>query len=158
MRKSLTKKCKLLRYNEVEKACKLLHALTTSYHCCTQVSVTLGNSYWFIISSLSAAKRLHDGMLRAILRAPMIFFHTNPTGRIINRFSRDIGDVDRNVVNCVSMFLSQFWQLLSTFVLIGIVSTISLWAIMPLMILFYSAYLYYQVEYLFILLWLFQLS
>ncbi|KAL0305438.1 UNVERIFIED_CONTAM: ABC transporter C family member 2 [Sesamum radiatum] len=74
----------------------------------------------------------------------MVFFHTNPIGRVINRFAKDLGDIDRNVATLVNMFLSQLWQLLSTFVLIGIVSTISLWAIMPLLILFYAAYLYYQ--------------
>ncbi|KAH7568509.1 hypothetical protein JRO89_XS06G0008600 [Xanthoceras sorbifolium] len=109
-----------------------------------QVTVTLVNSYWLIISSLSAAKRLHDSMLNSILRAPMLFFHTNPTGRIINRFAKDLGDIDRNVANSVNMFMGQVWQLLSTFALIGIVSTISLWAIMPLLVLFYAAYLYYQ--------------
>lgn len=110
-----------------------------------QVIVTLVNSFWLIMSSLSAAKRLHDSMLHSILKAPMIFFQTNPTGRIINRFSKDLGDVDRNVANLVNAFLSQMWQLLSTFVLIGLVSTISLWGIMPLLILFHAAYLYYQV-------------
>ncbi|KAK4782038.1 hypothetical protein SAY86_016140 [Trapa natans] len=109
-----------------------------------QVTVTLTNSYWLIISSLRAARRLHDSMLHAILRAPMLFFHTNPTGRVINRFAKDLGDIDQNVANYMNMFLGQAWQLLSTFVLIGIVNTISLWAIMPLLILFYAAYLYYQ--------------
>ncbi|CAL5029968.1 unnamed protein product [Urochloa decumbens] len=110
----------------------------------SQVLVTLSNSYWLIISSLRAAKRLHDAMLRSILRAPMVFFHTNPLGRIINRFSKDLGDIDRNVAVFVNMFMAQISQLLSTFVLIGFVSTMSLWAIMPLLILFYAAYLYYQ--------------
>uniref|UniRef100_A0A1D1Z5A5 ABC-type xenobiotic transporter n=2 Tax=Anthurium amnicola TaxID=1678845 RepID=A0A1D1Z5A5_9ARAE len=109
-----------------------------------QVMVTLANSYWLIISSLNAARRLHDAMLNSILRAPMLFFHTNPLGRIINRFAKDLGDVDRNVAVFVNMFLGQVSQLLSTFILIGIVSTLSLWAIMPLLILFYAAYLYYQ--------------
>ncbi|XP_078175998.1 ABC transporter C family member 2-like [Carex rostrata] len=109
-----------------------------------QVIVTLSNSYWLIVSSLRAAKRLHDAMLSSILRAPMVFFHTNPLGRIINRFAKDLGDIDRNVAVFVNMFLAQVSQLLSTFVLIGIVSTMSLWAIMPLLILFYAAYLYYQ--------------
>jgi ABC-type multidrug transport system fused ATPase/permease subunit len=107
--------------------------------------VTLVNSYWLISSSLHAAKRLHDAMLDSILRAPMLFFHTNPSGRIINRFAKDLGEIDRNVANFANNFLNQAWQLFSTFVLIGIVSTISLWAVMPLLILFYSAYLYYQV-------------
>ncbi|VAH36673.1 unnamed protein product [Triticum turgidum subsp. durum] len=109
-----------------------------------QVLVTLTNSYWLITSSLRAAKRLHDYMLRSILRAPMVFFHTNPLGRIINRFSKDLGDIDRNLAVFVNMFMAQISQLLSTFVLIGVVSTMSLWAIMPLLILFYAAYLYYQ--------------
>ncbi|XP_011012558.1 PREDICTED: ABC transporter C family member 2-like isoform X1 [Populus euphratica] len=109
-----------------------------------QVSVTLLNSYWLITCSLYAAKRLHDAMLNSILRAPMVFFHTNPLGRIINRFAKDLGDIDRNVAIFVNMFMGQISQLLSTFVLIGIVSTMSLWAIMPLLVLFYGAYLYYQ--------------
>ncbi|KAL4286983.1 hypothetical protein AHAS_Ahas19G0140700 [Arachis hypogaea] len=81
-----------------------------------QVMVTLTNSYWLIISSLYAARR----------------------------FAKDLGDIDRNVAPFVNMFLGQVSQLLSTFVLIGIVSTMSLWATMPLLVLFYGAYLYYQ--------------
>ncbi|GLT97105.1 hypothetical protein SLE2022_146880 [Rubroshorea leprosula] len=109
-----------------------------------QVAVTLLNSFWLIISSLRAARRLHDAMLNSILRAPMLFFHTNPIGRVINRFSRDVDDIDRHIANFMKTFLGQLWQLLSTFALIGIVSTISLWAILPLIILFYTTYLYYQ--------------
>ncbi|RVW39504.1 ABC transporter C family member 2 [Vitis vinifera] len=36
-----------------------------------QVTATLANSFWLIISSLYAAKRLHDAMLNSILRSPM---------------------------------------------------------------------------------------
>lgn len=107
--------------------------------------MTLANSFWLIVSSLYAARKLHDAMLNSILRAPMVFFHTNPLGRVINRFAKDQGDIDRNVATFGNMFLNQVFQLVSTFVLIGIVSTLSLWAIMPLLVLFYVAYLYYQV-------------
>lgn len=115
------------------------------HHVPFQVMVTLTNSYWLIISSLYAARSLHEAMLHSILRAPMVFFHTNPLGRVINRFAKDLGDIDRTVAPFVNMFLGQVSQLLSTFILIGIVSTMSLWAIMPLLVLFYGAYLYYQV-------------
>lgn len=108
--------------------------------------MTLINSFFLITSSLYAAKKLHDAMLGSILRAPMVFFHTNPLGRIINRFAKDLGDIDRNVAPFVDLFMGQMSQLLSTFVLIGIVSTMSLWAILPLLVVFYGAYLYYQVR------------
>jgi ABC-type multidrug transport system fused ATPase/permease subunit len=107
--------------------------------------VALANSYWLIISSLRAAKKLHDAMRDKILRAPMVFFQTNPVGRIINRFAKDTGDIDTDAFNLMNTFLGQVWQLLSTFVLIGTVSSISLWAILPLLIFFYAAYTYYQV-------------
>ncbi|MFS7898189.1 putative ABC-type xenobiotic transporter [Helianthus anomalus] len=109
-----------------------------------QVLVTFANSFWLITSSLYAAKRLHDTMLHSVLRAPTTFFQTNPLGRMINRFANDLGDIDRNVASIANQFLNQLWPLLSTFVLIAFVSTISLWGIMPLLFLFYTAYLYYQ--------------
>lgn len=100
------------------------------------------------MSSLYAAKKMHDAMLGSILRAPMVFFQTNPLGRIINRFAKDMGDIDRTVAVFVNMFMGSIAQLLSTVILIGIVSTLSLWAIMPLLVVFYGAYLYYQVTYI----------
>ncbi|XP_050370620.1 LOW QUALITY PROTEIN: ABC transporter C family member 12-like [Argentina anserina] len=109
-----------------------------------QVTVTLTNAFWLITSSLRASQNLHDALLQAILKSAMVFFHTNPTGRMINRFAKDLDDIDRNVAVCMNSFLGQVWQLLSSFVLIGIVSTISLWAIMPLIVLFYAAYIFFQ--------------
>ncbi len=37
---------------------------------------------------------MHDEVAQHVLRAPLAFFHTNPTGRILNRFSKDQGTAD----------------------------------------------------------------
>ena len=41
-------------------------------------------AYGFLLVSLNCAQRLHDKMVVAILQAPVLFFDTNPVGRILN--------------------------------------------------------------------------
>ena len=41
-----------------------------------------------------AAVNLHNALLDRVLRLPVSFFDTNPSGRIINRFSRDTEIMD----------------------------------------------------------------
>lgn len=51
-------------------------------------------AYGFLLVSLRCSERLHDKMVVAILQTPVLFFDSNPVGRILNRFSKDIGCVD----------------------------------------------------------------
>jgi len=51
-------------------------------------------AFVFFHVSLRSAENLHDKMVRCVLQAPVFFFDTNPTGRILNRFSKDIGAID----------------------------------------------------------------
>ncbi|KAF9332491.1 hypothetical protein BG006_004633 [Podila minutissima] len=46
---------------------------------------------------LNASQSLHDQLLHKISRAKVRFFDTTPLGRIVNRFSADMADVDENV-------------------------------------------------------------
>jgi len=49
-----------------------------------------------------AAKVMHHVMLCGVLRAPLTFFDTTPTGRIIARFSKDIDVVDTTIPHQLS--------------------------------------------------------
>lgn len=49
----------------------------------------------FFCMCLKASRRIHDKLFRGIIRAKMYFFSTNSSGRIINRFSKDIFDIDQ---------------------------------------------------------------
>lgn len=51
-------------------------------------------SFAFFQMCLRASRRLHDRLFRGITRAWMRFFNANPSGRILNRFSTDIGSID----------------------------------------------------------------
>lgn len=37
---------------------------------------------------MKASRNLHNTMFQGVTRARMYFFHTNPSGRILNRFSK----------------------------------------------------------------------
>jgi ATP-binding cassette subfamily C (CFTR/MRP) protein 4 len=44
--------------------------------------------------SVLTSKKLHAKMISSVMGARMVFFDTNPIGRLINRFSNDIGNID----------------------------------------------------------------
>ena len=49
------------------------------------VIVAILRSGMFFQATLIAATRIHNAVSRAVLRAPLSFFHANPSGRILNR-------------------------------------------------------------------------
>ena len=79
---------------------------------------TIVRAYGFVKICLKCAERLHDKMVVAILQAPVLFFDSNPVGRILNRFSNDIGCVDemlpKTVLAAMQMLLVIFVQILIT--------------------------------------------
>ncbi|KAJ7388546.1 hypothetical protein OS493_036913 [Desmophyllum pertusum] len=56
--------------------------------------LTTVSSFCFYLAALKASENLHDQMTKAVMKAPVLFFDTNPVGRILNRFSKDIGSMD----------------------------------------------------------------
>ena len=56
--------------------------------------LTLISSFCFYLAALKASENLHDRMTKAVMKAPVLFFDTNPAGRILNRFSKDVGVMD----------------------------------------------------------------
>jgi len=51
-------------------------------------------SFTFFLMCTKSSIKLHNQIFDRLLSAPMTFFENNPTGRILNRFSKDIGTVD----------------------------------------------------------------
>ncbi|XP_058800099.1 ATP-binding cassette sub-family C member 4-like isoform X2 [Phymastichus coffea] len=56
--------------------------------------IGLTRSLTFYTICLHCSQRLHDLVFSALIRAPMRFFDTNSSGRILNRFSKDLGSID----------------------------------------------------------------
>ncbi|KAK9367367.1 hypothetical protein V1509DRAFT_627120 [Lipomyces kononenkoae] len=75
----------------------------------------------FYFGSLSASNGLFDKLLNAVMRAKPRFFDSTPVGRIINRFSKDIESIDREVAVDALSFIH---SILSVGVIIGVISVI----------------------------------
>jgi len=59
--------------------------------------VYLIRTFGFFKMCLRISLHLHDRLFRGITRASMYFFNTNSSGRILNRFSKDIRTVDTDL-------------------------------------------------------------
>ncbi|XP_063223831.1 ATP-binding cassette sub-family C member 4-like [Bacillus rossius redtenbacheri] len=58
------------------------------------VLLTLLRSIFFFNVCMSSSVNLHNTMFSSILQGTMRFFDTNPSGRVLNRFSKDVGTID----------------------------------------------------------------
>ncbi|XP_066998976.2 ATP-binding cassette sub-family C member 4 isoform X2 [Anabrus simplex] len=67
---------------------------------------------------MTASSNLHSKMFSAILRAKMRFFDTNPSGTILNRFSRDVGAMDEQLPNAFVWMNQIFFIVIGTFAVI----------------------------------------
>ena len=56
--------------------------------------IGITRSLTFYKVCILCSQKLHDMAFSALIRTSMRFFDTNPSGRILNRFSKDIGAID----------------------------------------------------------------
>ena len=89
------------------------------------------------ICSVRASRVMHFNMLKNILRSPMVFFETTPTGRILNRFSRDVETIDNTLPSLFRSWVNTTFTVISTIVVISYSTPIFLVMIVPLALLYY---------------------
>ncbi|XP_043265995.1 ATP-binding cassette subfamily C member 4-like [Colletes gigas] len=103
------------------------------------VMTTIRNLVFYKIC-MNASKNLHNQMFSSLLKAPMQFFDTHPSGRILNRFSKDVGAVDeilpRTMIESIQIFT----------VMIGILAQVLIinwWTVFPM---FVMGFLYWEIR------------
>ncbi|XP_058803038.1 ATP-binding cassette sub-family C member 4 isoform X2 [Phymastichus coffea] len=104
------------------------------------ILMSIAKNVLFYKICMNASRKLHDTMFARLLRAPMRFFDVNPSGRILNRFSKDTGAADE----LLPMAMLEALQIFS--VMVGILVQVLLvnwWSIFPMMIM---GFLYIQLR------------
>ncbi|KAA0709241.1 C member 5 Multi-specific organic anion transporter [Triplophysa tibetana] len=78
----------------------------------------------FVKCTVRAASVLHDKLFKTVLQSTMRFFDTTPLGRILNRFSRDMDEVDVRLAMQAEMLLQNLTIVLFC---LGVVCTVFPW-------------------------------
>ena len=58
-----------------------------------------------LLGNVNSSRKLHTNLLERILRLPMSFFDSQPSGRLLNRFSRDTESLDTNLIQVEVMLM-----------------------------------------------------
>ncbi|NXV77631.1 MRP2 protein, partial [Atlantisia rogersi] len=93
--------------------------------------------------AMRASRVMHQQLLSNILRVPMSFFDTTPTGRIVNRFAKDIFTIDETIPMSFRSWLSCFMAIISTLVMISLATPFFALVIIPLSIFYYFVLRFY---------------
>ncbi|XP_052753847.1 ATP-binding cassette sub-family C member 4-like [Galleria mellonella] len=107
------------------------------------VVVSLLRSFMFFSMAMRASTRLHNNMFGAITRAPMRFFHVNPSGRILNRFSKDMGAVDEVLPSALLDVLQIGLSLIGIVVVVAVVNYYLLIPTVAIGVVFYGLRIIY---------------
>ncbi|KAL1780294.1 canalicular multispecific organic anion transporter 2 [Sigmodon hispidus] len=94
------------------------------------------SAFTMVVGSVQAARLLHEALLHNKIRSPQSFFDTTPSGRILNRFSKDIYVIDEVLAPTILMLFNSFFTSISTLVVIVASTPIFLVVILPLAVLY----------------------
>uniref|UniRef100_A0A7N8WJ41 Multidrug resistance-associated protein 4 n=1 Tax=Mastacembelus armatus TaxID=205130 RepID=A0A7N8WJ41_9TELE len=126
-------KLTILSINSTKPLVQCLVGLSPAPLCLTATSVLFGfiRSLVFFNVLVSSAQTLHTSMFNSILRTPLRFFDINPIGRILNRFSKDIGYLD----SLLPWTFVDFFQVSLTSAVIAVSAIIIPWILIPVFLL-----------------------
>eukprot|EP00759_Apiculatamorpha_spiralis_P001852 PhF_6_TR10612/c0_g1_i1/m.17118 len=90
------------------------------------------------------AETLHNNMLKNLVNLPMAFFDANPSGRILNRVTKDQGGIDDGMMFQINLTLKCVFGLFGTVGAIALATPLFLVVALPVLFAFYWIQLYYR--------------
>lgn len=99
--------------------------------------VSLIRSFLFYSVCIRCSQRLHDFMFGSLIRASMCFFEKNPSGRILNRFSKDINVIDETLPKAIMESSQNILAFVGAFIIIIIVNPILFAPVVFIVLIFY---------------------
>ncbi|KAL5967895.1 Multidrug resistance-associated protein 7 [Taenia solium] len=105
---------------------------------------TMLRAVLFAFAGLQAAATIHQYMLDAVLQGEMHFFESTPLGRILNRFSSDVGTIDDSLPFLLNILLAILFSLLGSLVVTCFAMPGILVICLPLLFVYWSVQRVYR--------------
>ena len=102
--------------------------------CASSIFVFI-RAYEFLMVSLRCSEQLHDKMVMAVLQAPVLFFDVHPVGRILNRFSKDVGCMDEVLPPTFLMAIQSVLLVFATVLVPTVTNPWLLFVVVPMTVL-----------------------
>ncbi|RFU76429.1 abc transporter [Trichoderma arundinaceum] len=80
------------------------------------VLISVSRLYFVYTGSLRASRRIFQGIVRSVLRAPLRWLDTVPMGRILNRFTGDFTSMDSSLATNFYYFANVTWDIVGILV------------------------------------------
>ncbi|OAA66093.1 ABC transporter, transmembrane domain, type 1 [Cordyceps fumosorosea ARSEF 2679] len=128
------------------------HAVAVAFMTCMLTAAKVVSQYWFvwwIADTFSLAQSQYMGIFLGLTlfqgfvhrrgrdnaRAPLWFFQQNPTGRILNRMSRDLDSMDSRLMNAIDRLLAAGTTMLASVTIVASYGVYLFGAVVPLLII-----------------------
>jgi ABC-type multidrug transport system fused ATPase/permease subunit len=89
------------------------------------------------MGGVQAGKNFHDRMLKSVLGARVRFFDSTPVGRILNRFSKDLDTIERQLPWAFEQCVRTLFSMIGQLVLVSVLLPFTLVVTVPVLALYY---------------------
>lgn len=90
------------------------------------------------LGSIKVGRALHHGLLKNVVASPMSFFDMTPSGRILNRFGKDIDAIDMVIPHCLQFWIVCTLSVVFTVIVVTMTTPLILVAIFPAAMLYFA--------------------
>ncbi|XP_055077733.1 multidrug resistance-associated protein 1-like [Periophthalmus magnuspinnatus] len=88
------------------------------------------------LGGITASRHLHGDLLQNVLRSPMVFFESTPSGSLLNRFSKEIDAIDCMIPDGLKMMLGYLLKLLEVCIIVLLATPLIGLVLLPLAVLY----------------------
>lgn len=103
----------------------------------------LGGALILAKGTIRASVHLFESTLQRVLRNPMSFFDKTPTGRILNRLSKDTDVIDNTLPSILRSWIACLFGVIATLVVISVSTPEFIAVIVPISVIYYFVQRFY---------------